>query len=385
MPKPSQPTIGIFSASEFKVIPFPLDMACLLAKEGYQVKVIAPVAKKISEHYAKLGVEIRRLKMLRKGTARLKSLEFCIRAFFSSDKSYDVLIGVDAAGFLIAHLLKKLGRGKVLVYYALELTLPQESKRNFSAWYQARFSKDADIVISTGRERAKVMQEEFKLASLPLTIQNCLPYLEPGKSSSLREMLRKRKVEADFIAVYQGGISSGRYILEMIRSVKLWQPNSVLVIAGYDQENYAAKIREEIRKNELQRRVFYLGWIPGSRDELLKLTSGADLGLAFHNYRENKSFSSLYWTSAKLYEYLGCGLPVLVSDNPSLRLSQEDGFALCINPGEEEAIAAAVNRIISDRSLYQAMSENALRLFREKYNYQKQAEPFISKLKELIG
>lgn len=374
--------VGIFGVAEFEVTPSPLDMAYLLAREGYQVEFVASVRPQLAKYYGNLGLCIRRLNMIRKNTTRLRSLEFWFKMIPYICKGYDVVIAVEEIGFLIAHLMKKIGRAKFFVYYSLELVLPKEIRRSFSVRYQSYFIKDTDIVISTGMDRANIMAKEFKLKRTPLVIHNCPLYTQFNKNDYLKNILKEKGFNgnADFIVIYQGALNFDRCILEMISSVKIWDKKAALVIIGYGDKEYIIKIEDTITKLNLKNRVFYLGWIPEAREGLLKLTCGADLGLAFHRWRKLNLAYATYWTPTKLYDYLACGLPVVASDNPSLNFIEEEGFGLCVNPEDPQDIAKTVNKIINDPTLYQKMATNSKTLFIERYNYQRQIRPFIKEL-----
>lgn len=376
--------IGIFNLGDMRVAVHPLDMGELLAKDGFQVDIFMVRKKELLEYHNKRGFRIIRLRLSRenKDSARFRSTEFLLKALIKCWGHYDLAIGVDEVGYVLARILKKIGRAKMLVYYALELSLPKEHKGNFYVWHQKLFAKEADIVIATGEDRADIMKEEFKLRNSPLVIKNCPLYIELNKNNYLRNVLNERgyNLEKDFIVIYQGGLNSDRCVLEMISSVEMWALNYALVILGYGEQKYIKEIEKEIKNNKFKDRIFYLGWIPGSREELLRLTCGANLGISFHRWRDLNLAYATYWTPGKIYDYLACGIPTVASDNPSLKFIEEEGWGICVNPEDPQHIAMAVNKILGNQTLYNKMCENAKELFKEKYNYQKQLETFLTKL-----
>jgi len=377
-------TVGIFSVDDFQIFDLTLNMAEMLSQNDYRVELIAPITRDALSHNCKRGFQIRRISLIRENSKRFRGLEFIIKTIFILWKKYDIVFGTDAWGFLVAHLLKRLKMAKVLIYYSIELELIQDARTRIFSRYLKHHIKDADMVISTGQGRAEVMKNKFKLSSLPLVIENCLLYYESRKDKGLRKILEERGDKADFVVIYQGGLNSDRCILEMIRSVEFWNINAVLVITGYGDKEYIREIEQEIKKDKFKHKVFYLGWIPGSRENLLRLTCGADLGFAFHRWRDLNLAYATYWTPTKIYDYLACGLPMVVSDNPSLEFIQGEGLGLCVNPERPNDIANAINKILGNHLLYKGMAKISKTLFYEKYNYQKQVKPFMGELKKII-
>ncbi len=377
--------VGIFCERDRGIPSHPFDMAYILAREGYEVEVIAARGEEDIKYYFNSGFKIRVLNLANKKIKRLRTLEFLIRSIVCAwNRRFDIVIATGTLTFLAAHILKRMKRAGILVYYAIELSLPQEQGADFSIAYQYRLSKEADIVVATGQHRAKVMKEQFRLFRFPLVIENCPLYYEYGKNNQLREIIEKKGSKPKFIVIYQGGLNQHRCVLEMIESVASWEANAALVILGYGGKEYIMRIEEAIKNKGLENKIFYLGWLSCSREELLKMTSGADLGLAFHRWRGLNMTYATYWTPNKAYDYIACGIPTIASDNPSLNFVQEEGLGVCVDPQDPSAIASAVNRILQDANIYKNMREKANIIFKEKYNYQKQTEPFLQELEELI-
>lgn len=88
-----------------------------------------------------------------------------------------------------------------------------------------------------------------------------------------------------------------------------------------------------------------------SRSEVPRLLVEADIGLAPYP-NVDYGFSPL-----KIYEYMGCKLPVVATSLPSVKEATK-GFALLVNPGQ---MAEAIPKIISNEGLLKSLSDSAFR------------------------
>jgi glycosyltransferase involved in cell wall biosynthesis len=69
----------------------------------------------------------------------------------------------------------------------------------------------------------------------------------------------------------------------------------------------------------------------------------------------------LFTSPLKLFDYMAAGVPIVASDLPSLREVLRDGEnALLANAGDADAFAAAVRRLLADRSLADRLGRQAL-------------------------
>jgi glycosyltransferase involved in cell wall biosynthesis len=105
--------------------------------------------------------------------------------------------------------------------------------------------------------------------------------------------------------------------------------------------------------------------------------AACDLGLAlFYPTSRNQRFVA----PLKLFDYMGVGMPVIVSDSPELkRIVVEDcGFGLSVNPRDPVAIRMAVTRLIDDERLRASMREAALACFRERYCWDRMKDSLIA-------
>ena len=127
------------------------------------------------------------------------------------------------------------------------------------------------------------------------------------KSNILRELFGLSP--EDIIFIYQGIINKGRGVDILIEAFKDNNDNKHLVIMGYGNQEYLAKEASIKYKN--------IHFVPAVLPKEIPLyTSGADVGVFMV---ENIGLSYYLCLPNKFFEYLYCGLPVIVSDFPEMK------------------------------------------------------------------
>lgn len=73
----------------------------------------------------------------------------------------------------------------------------------------------------------------------------------------------------------------------------------------------------------------------------------------------------------KLFEYMACGLPVVISDFPANRAVVAGAdCGLLVDPANVDAVAAAIARLLADPTEARRLGQNGRRAFQTEYNWQ---------------
>jgi glycosyltransferase involved in cell wall biosynthesis len=306
-------------------------------------------------------------------------IEFVIKAAWRGCRHRGDLYEAHDLPALFPALLAAWPSGAPVVYHAHEL-YPEMNARvplaGFWKWLERKLLPRARLVITPDEHRSRILQEEFGARELPLTIHNCPPYSEPISSTDLPDRWRERGVEPSFIMLYQGLIASDRCIEEIITSVERYKPGVVLSLIGHGFGTWASPAEAIPRSDRID-------IMPHVRyEDLMKYTASASAGFLFYR---NTCRNNYYCAPNKLYEYMMMGLPIITCDYPGLRLVVEgEGIGLCVNPEDPEAIAGAVNRLVSHPDAYATMKANCLRLAKTRYNWEQEFALLRPKYDELL-
>ncbi|MEO2034809.1 MAG: glycosyltransferase [Planctomycetaceae bacterium] len=121
--------------------------------------------------------------------------------------------------------------------------------------------------------------------------------------------------------------------------------------------------------------IEHLGAIP-TRQMMYAEAAKAHVGLALFSmdFRE-----PMVGASNKPFDYLACGLALLVPDTPEWNeLFVKEGCARSCDTEDVESIAAALEWFSEHPKETRAMGERGRQLIRERWNYESQFEPILS-------
>ena len=126
--------------------------------------------------------------------------------------------------------------------------------------------------------------------------------------------------------------------------------------------------------------VEYLGYL--DRQGIAEVYGRSRIGMS--TILNVGQYASLDNFPTKVYEYMAAGLPVIVSDYPFMRRSvQEDGFGVAVDPADVDAIADAIQKILSDPQAAARMAENGRQAVLHKYNWGIEEEKLLALYRSL--
>ncbi len=223
-------------------------------------------------------------------------------------------------------------------------------------WYQKpmrRIAPRMDVLTACQPHRASYMVDWWQLSRRPYILPN-KPYGTPpdrgdGSTEALAQAiscLRGKKV-----LLYQGNISANRNLTDLARSLAAIGSDYTLAMAGVPYDDGVQDLRD------IYPNCLYLGYFPAPSH--LELTPYATVGIAF--YRDN-CINNRYCAPNKIYEYAGCGVPMLCNPIPGLTETVgAAGAAECVDFADPEAVGRALKRIEENYDLYR---RNALAFYR---------------------
>lgn len=176
-------------------------------------------------------------------------------------------------------------------------------------------------------------------------------------------------------ALYLGSITELRCIEEMVAAMgsKSLAPGIQLCIAGTFEN---AALEERVRAMPDWKRVEYLGF--RHRGEVAQTLSSARVGMLLFRPAANHDEAM----PTKLFEYLGAGLPVIISNTMQCsEIVRQYDCGIVVDPFDIDAIARAMSELIDNPVAAQAKGERGRRLVTEQYQWNSEA----SKLTKLYA
>lgn len=150
--------------------------------------------------------------------------------------------------------------------------------------------------------------------------------------------------------VYAGGLLEWKGVDLLVEAARGLDAQ-VVIVGGMDAD--VARLRERARGQE---NVRIDGFQPPSRIGLY-LAAG-DVGVAPN--RSRPAISARYTSPLKVFEAMGVGLPMVVSDLPSLREVLDEEVAAFVAPDDAPALKEGLARLLSDSARRAEMSEGLL-------------------------
>ncbi len=227
-------------------------------------------------------------------------------------------------------------------------------------WYQkgmSRIAPQADILTACEPTRAQYMVDWWHLDRMPYLLRNkpygTIPPKGNGSTPELKaaiDLLRDKKV-----LLYQGAISADRDLSLLAQALAGGNSEFYLVLSGPDKDGGVEKL------TKIYEKVLYLGNFPAPTH--LEITPYATACVAF--YKDN-CINNRFCAPNKIYEYAGCGAPMLCNPIPGLTETVgKAGAAECVDFADPQAVLDALERISAD---YDRYHQAALDFYRETDN-----------------
>jgi glycosyltransferase involved in cell wall biosynthesis len=168
--------------------------------------------------------------------------------------------------------------------------------------------------------------------------------------------------------LYLGTLQPRKNLARLITAFAALEPEAILVLAGKRGWLYK-DLFAQIRRMSLEGRVLFPGYVPD--EDKAALLSGA---LAF-------VFPSLYeGFGLPVLEAQACGCPVITSTTSSLPEVAGDA-ALLVDPGNTDAITAALQRIAADPGLRETLIERGF-ANRQRFSWTACAQSVLSTVEQ---
>jgi glycosyltransferase involved in cell wall biosynthesis len=177
----------------------------------------------------------------------------------------------------------------------------------------------------------------------------------------------------DFTLIFQGHVGPGHHLEDVIIFLRT-KPEIKLIVVGSIQTEYRNLLLKLANKYLQEGQLQILGRIEYGK--LLSLTAKCHLGLAIYN-KTDEYAKTVGTASNKIYEYLSCGLPIVVFENNQFRkYLKNDPFVFYFN-GQEDSLYKIIREVQSD---FEKLSLLAKAAFFEKYSFEKNFQLAIAKI-----
>jgi glycosyltransferase involved in cell wall biosynthesis len=357
----------------------------LLAREGWQVLFLGTVADGAALHFpSHCNIVLRLLRLCPAGwRQKLHYAWFALWVFAWVVRWRPTWVyASDPLSCPIALVLSYLP-GLRMVYH--EHDSPNTSNAHetcqvskflrFVLWARRRLAQRTQLCILPNEHRAERFAVELGNECTAFCVWN---------TPSLDEVKPSRQPRATQLIVYYHGNIGPSYLPCTVFKALAMLPSEVsLRVVGYETistQRYVQHLRDEARRLGIEGRIEFMDAIP--RYQLFEQCYQCDIGLAFIPLNDSDINNlAMAGASNKPFDYLACGLPLLVSDLSDWReMYVTPGYGLACNPEDPESIAAALHWFLEHPAEMRAMGEWGRQRILAEWNYERQFAPVLERL-----
>ena len=178
---------------------------------------------------------------------------------------------------------------------------------------------------------------------------------------------------------YIGQLYPWKGVDVLIRAMARVASAELVVVGGLPPEPDLERVRALTSELSLGERVQFTGFLPPP-----ELEAERRKAFVFVIPNLDSTTSRLYTSPLKLFEAMATGRPIVASDLPSIRevLTNEEN-ALLVPPGDSEALAAAIERLLTEPALAERLAARAFEQVRD-YSWESRAAAIEGLVREIV-
>ena len=229
----------------------------------------------------------------------------------------------------------------------------------------------ADMCILPNQERAECFVSDMGNSNKVFCVWNCPAQEEVSPP-------RPPYNDDNLWILYHGSIVPARIPLTVLSALATLPKIFKLRVIGYEtigHSGYVQQLQEMAFQLGIGERVELITAVP--RNELLGWCKTCDIGLAFMPGNSNDiNLKHMMGASNKAFDYLACGLALLVSDLPDWKqMYVEPGYGLACHPDAPASIAAALRWYLDHPAEMREMGDRGRQRILTEWNYETQFQP----------
>jgi glycosyltransferase involved in cell wall biosynthesis len=263
-------------------------------------------------------------------------------------------------------LLRKLTKARV-VYHEHDSPSadpPLSELMNKVLAYRERLGRDADLCVLPQCKRLLNFVEETKRLKPTFCVWNC-PRIE-----EIQERLCDQ--DGELIMYYHGSINRARLPTQVITAASRLSRLVRLQLVGYETERgYVEELTRWASESGAAALIQYRSAM--RRRDLLRCAARAHIGMCLMpKHSDDINFRHMVGASNKAFDYMACGLPLVVSDLPEwVSAFVEPGYALACDPDDADSVETALRWFLEHPVERREMGNRGRKKIRHDWNYER--------------
>lgn len=276
----------------------------------------------------------------------------------------NLFVGVDPLNCFTGLILKKLGKVEKVIYYAIDFVPIRfhnhmlNSMFHFMEKFCVIHSDETWNVsprIAQGREKfLQISSKTYPQKVVPIGI-----WFDDIKRRSFEKIKKHQLLFVGHLLEKQGV----QLVLEAIPSILKKIPDfHFLIIGGGEYENELKRIASKLH---IQSHVTFKGWVR-ERKKLDECMSESACAIALYKPEKEKLYNFTYYSDpTKLKDYLGAGLPIILTDiSYNAKDIQSNGCGILVDYKAQE-VENAIVKLLHNKLLLVQYKRNALQYARQ--------------------
>jgi glycosyltransferase involved in cell wall biosynthesis len=185
-------------------------------------------------------------------------------------------------------------------------------------------------------------------------------------------------------AIYCGQISKIRGALKILEAIKILKGDmpaiKMLFLGPIPDPKLKIQIKSYISSNSLQENIILNKSVP--YEVINEFLQDSRIGLGI--FLPVSMF--FYGIQVKTFEYMAYGLPIVCSNFGTIsKFVTETNSGIVVNPLVPVAISEAINRLLTDKDLYQKLRSNAIHAIKNTYNWKSEEKKLLAIYSDLLN
>lgn len=274
-----------------------------------------------------------------------------------------------------AALLVSVLPGARVIYHEHDSPAPGARTRflRFCLWARRRLAGRAELCVLPSVQRAELFAAQTAPRAKVVCVWNCprqeeIPPARPADDGSR------------LVVLYHGSLVPARLPSTVLEALARLPEQVTLRVIGYEtagSSGYVRQLQEMACRLGIAGRVEFARALP--RSELLTSCRQCDIGLALMpTQTSDLNLRLMVGASNKPFDYLACGLALLVSDLPDWRATYvTPGYGLACVPEDPASIAGALRWFLDHPQERLVMGSQGRQRVLQEWNYERQFGPVL--------
>lgn len=284
----------------------------------------------------------------------VKDVFFNIGFMMKSKRKIDLFVGIDNLNAVTGIIMKAFGKVDKVAYYIID-HMDRRFKNPVFNWFYELIDgfacRGSDVIWSLSARMGEAKKKRFgfkheKMIVVPVGVE-----LDKVDKFTVEEKLAKKTLVLMSMLDETKGV---QLLIEAMQDVIKEEPKAELLIIGTGP--YEPNLKEQAKKLGLDKSVKFLGLM--QHEQLFKFIPHERVSVA--PYMDDANNYTYYADPTKPKEYLGCGLPMVITDVPWIAEEVKNRPMGVVCKYRREELALSCIKLLKDDEFYKVCLNNAL-------------------------